>query len=192
MSINTANRARQRTRKALLEAGIHLILERGYDGVTVSDIVRAADYGRSTFYLHFKDKEDLVWTLLKNQTDQLDALVWEAVSQLESPLKEHRAWNIIFSTIEMQREFFAMLDSDLSRILRQRQKAYTIANFEAHYRSGRFSLFIGDVPPEIQARFVVGALLEVLDYWIDHPDSATPEQLKDQFLRLLYRGDDAP
>ena len=40
MSINTAEGARKRTRRAFLEAGIELILERGYDHVSVADIAR--------------------------------------------------------------------------------------------------------------------------------------------------------
>ncbi|GGK65290.1 hypothetical protein Sme01_24530 [Sphaerisporangium melleum] len=47
-----------------------LILEKGYDAVTVTDIIARADVGRSTFYAHFTDKKD---ALLSN-IDQLDFL----------------------------------------------------------------------------------------------------------------------
>lgn len=54
------DRRSRRTRQALHQALIRLIVERGYDEVTVADITEAADTGRSTFYAHFTDKDDLL------------------------------------------------------------------------------------------------------------------------------------
>jgi AcrR family transcriptional regulator len=50
----------QRTRRQLLEALFSLVQEKGFDAVTVQDIIDRADVGRSTFYVHFVDKEDLL------------------------------------------------------------------------------------------------------------------------------------
>jgi AcrR family transcriptional regulator len=50
----------RRTRELLRGALIALILEKGYERVTVQDIIDRADVGRSTFYAHFRDKEDLL------------------------------------------------------------------------------------------------------------------------------------
>jgi AcrR family transcriptional regulator len=49
----------ERTRVAILGAFRELILARGYDQVSVRDVVDTAGVGRSTFYEHFDDKEDL-------------------------------------------------------------------------------------------------------------------------------------
>ena len=54
------DRRSRRTRQALHQALIRLIVERGYDEITVGDIADAADSGRSTFYAHFTDKDDLL------------------------------------------------------------------------------------------------------------------------------------
>ena len=54
------DRRSRRTRQALHQALIRLIVERGYDEITVADIADAADTGRSTFYAHFTDKDDLL------------------------------------------------------------------------------------------------------------------------------------
>ena len=50
----------QRTRRALLGAFNALFFERSYDRITVGAIVRHAGVGRSTFYEHYVDKEDLL------------------------------------------------------------------------------------------------------------------------------------
>jgi AcrR family transcriptional regulator len=44
----------------LLAAFIELVLERGYAAIGIADIVERADIGRSTFYAHFKSKDDLL------------------------------------------------------------------------------------------------------------------------------------
>src|ERR1700754_1124415 len=49
----------RRTRRLLREALIALVAERGYERVTVQDVLDRADVGRSTFYAHFRDKEAL-------------------------------------------------------------------------------------------------------------------------------------
>jgi len=50
----------KKTRQALQEALIGLILEKGYETITVQDVLDRADVGRSTFYAHFYDLEDLL------------------------------------------------------------------------------------------------------------------------------------
>lgn len=51
----------QKTRKLLSEALISLIVEKGYEAVTVQDIIDRANVGRSTFYSHFENKEQLLF-----------------------------------------------------------------------------------------------------------------------------------
>ena len=92
MSIKRFERMKQRTYEEFMGAGLKLILKYGYDSVSVADIAREADYGRSTFYLHFKDKEDLAFHLLMYQTHQLDAYLIKAVGQYPHPRREWEAW----------------------------------------------------------------------------------------------------
>src|SRR3954469_23951916 len=50
----------RRTRRLLREALLALVLEKGYEAVTVQDVLDRADVGRATFYAHFRDKDDLL------------------------------------------------------------------------------------------------------------------------------------
>ncbi|MBF6171744.1 TetR/AcrR family transcriptional regulator [Nocardia blacklockiae] len=78
-----ADRRVRRTRRALHEALIGLMLERGYARVTVQDILDRADVGRSTFYAHFRNKDDL---LVGSSTDYLRRAVADTVSPTAPPL----------------------------------------------------------------------------------------------------------
>ncbi|MFI6171000.1 TetR/AcrR family transcriptional regulator [Nocardia sp. NPDC051052] len=68
----STDRRVRRTKSLLHRALIELMLERGYDRISVRDILHRADVGRSTFYAHFRDKDDL---LLLSSTDYLRAAV---------------------------------------------------------------------------------------------------------------------
>ena len=52
----------QRTRHFLRDALIALVIERGYDAITIQDITDRANVARTTFYLHYRDKDELLLT----------------------------------------------------------------------------------------------------------------------------------
>jgi len=54
------DRRATRTRRSLHQALISLILRKGYDAITVQEIIDEADIGRATFYAHYRGKEDLL------------------------------------------------------------------------------------------------------------------------------------
>lgn len=58
--MSTSDRRVRRTRHAMHRALIELMMERPYDRITVSDVIARADVGRSTFYAHYRDKDDLL------------------------------------------------------------------------------------------------------------------------------------
>lgn len=60
-----------RTRTLLRDALMALIVERGYETITIQDITDRADVARATFYLHFKDKDELLMTSMEEVYDDL-------------------------------------------------------------------------------------------------------------------------
>lgn len=58
------DRRSQRTRKAVFEAFTRLIFTHRYSAIRTSDLIEAAGVGRSTFYEHFRNKDEvLVWAI---------------------------------------------------------------------------------------------------------------------------------
>ncbi|WP_433729121.1 TetR/AcrR family transcriptional regulator [Nocardia sp. CA-129566] len=85
MTGSTDRRVR-RTKSLLHRALIELMIECGYDRITLQDILNRADVGRSTFYAHFRDKDDL---LLVSSTEYLRAAVADAGSAAHDPQVPH-------------------------------------------------------------------------------------------------------
>lgn len=54
------DRRTQKTKTALAAALAELIAEKGFDAITIQDIIDRANVGRSTFYAHYESKEQLM------------------------------------------------------------------------------------------------------------------------------------
>lgn len=54
----------ERTRLALRNAFFELVLSQPYSRITIADIIAKADVGRSTFYEHYNNKDDLLYASL--------------------------------------------------------------------------------------------------------------------------------
>ncbi|HKR27684.1 MAG TPA: TetR/AcrR family transcriptional regulator [Terriglobales bacterium] len=63
-NLGTTDRRVARTQKRLREALHSLIHERDYDSIAVKEILDRADVGRSAFYMHFRDKDELLVSAL--------------------------------------------------------------------------------------------------------------------------------
>jgi len=75
MAHKKPDRRTERTRHALMTAFVGEVLSRGYDEVSVEDIVKRANVGRSTFYMHYKSKDDLLRESISRPSSILAALV---------------------------------------------------------------------------------------------------------------------
>lgn len=54
-------RKQQRMRATIVEAALELFTQRGFDGVTVTDIAERAEVGRATFFRYFGDKQEVLF-----------------------------------------------------------------------------------------------------------------------------------
>ena len=75
---NKKEAAPKSTREKLLEAGVKLVIEKGFNNISVEDITKTAGVAKGSFYTYFKRKEDLIQELNRKATEQ----VKEAVNDL--------------------------------------------------------------------------------------------------------------
>ncbi|HKF81010.1 MAG TPA: TetR family transcriptional regulator [Thermoleophilaceae bacterium] len=64
-------RKKQQTRELIAETARRLFVERGFDGVTVAEVARAADVSEKTIFNYFPTKEDLVYWRLESFEEDL-------------------------------------------------------------------------------------------------------------------------
>lgn len=101
----------RRTRDRLGSAFVALIHEKPIEDVTVQDVLDRASVGRSTFYLHFRDKNDLLLSQLEKFLETMSTAlsVRKEVSHRVVPVAE------MFAHIENQRKLYRIL-ADAGRL----------------------------------------------------------------------------
>lgn len=72
------------TRRRLLEAAATILRESGSGKLSASAIAREAGIAQPTFYVHFKDKDDLLQTLAREKIDAIRRPLKEARLELAS------------------------------------------------------------------------------------------------------------
>ena len=80
-----SDRRRQRTRAAIIAAGQHLFATRSLEGVSIDDIVAAADVAKGSFYNHFDHKEGLADTIIERVQDDTESHVHAANRNIVDP-----------------------------------------------------------------------------------------------------------
>lgn len=105
------NRSIRRTKRIFKLHFVSLIREKGYKNVTVTDIVERADYNRSTFYLYFKDKEDLTEELVSEILEELHYSFHKPFEDVED-IKYNRilpSSNTFFQHLYNYKNFYSLL-----------------------------------------------------------------------------------
>jgi len=187
--INEDRRTR-RTRRVLKESLVALVLERGYDEVTVEDVTEYADLSRATFYKYYPDKSTLLYKIVED-------LQAELANRLE-PL--HLGSTRGF-TGEPVLELFrhAREERDTYRvILRGEGNGVALRNFLALRTASAKDVFVQRaeflglrmrLDPEILARAWVGEQFAVLQWWLEQEEPEfTAEEVTHMLLDLSRYG----
>ena len=168
----------QRTRDSLRAAFVALMAERGWDRVSVQDVCDRANVGRSTFYTHFADKEELVAGGLEDLRRALLARSRAEASAAAMPLGFARG--LIEHADEQRRLFRAVVGRRSAHFVQSRFRKMVLGLVEEDLTNHGF-----DVKAAAPlAHFLAGALIELLTWWLEHRDPVTPAELEGLFLRL--------
>ena len=68
---SASTRRKENTRTKLVRASLDVFVEKGIDGVTVDDLVRAAGFTRGAFYSNFSTKEEVFSALFASVTEEM-------------------------------------------------------------------------------------------------------------------------
>ncbi len=179
-------RRRIRTRKQLLEAAAELLVETGYDDLTIQRITDRADLARATFYIYFKDKEEAVWAILEESFSELVQIQREIK---ESDPQRYRLvkWRRIFEYVAAHRPLLQTLMSDRGHIkLNQRIAAFMVATLEDDLRSGRVERTT-ELSFKFEANFFAGAMMQVVSWWLTRDQALTPAEMANMVFEIIMR-----
>ncbi len=177
----------QRTRPLLQEALFHLIIERGYERITIADITERANLGRTTFYLHYRDKEDLLQESIKALLHDLHLDVELAT---EEPCTYHMVSIRIFQHVARRQQLYqAMLkEAGPTRALEDVMRTYFTELCQRFLQGDRLKLGNPSVvSSEIIAVHAAGSLLGLLSWWLNHEVFLSAEDMGTIYCQLMAK-----
>src|SRR5580700_2076839 len=175
----------RRTCERLGSALVALIQEKPIDDVTVQEVLDRASVGRSTFYLHYRGKDDLLLSQLE--------MFLETMSTALSTRKErsHRVLPVaeLFAHIGNQNKLYrALADSGRLHDFFDLAQGYFARGIERRLtESGRLS----NLPQrELGARAaaLAGSALSLLRWWLDRGEKESPQEMDELFHRTVWNG----
>lgn len=175
-SLSLEDRRARRSRKLLVAALRTLMQTRRYDKITVQDIIEAADVGRSTFYAHWQDKDDLLVYSFESFLDTLPltpspAAQAQGVRLSVAPLLAHIQAETHYHQSLMHSTRLGPVYEHLHRFLERQVQAVVPAS--------------STVPPDLLARSVSSTFFALLAWWQPATMAYTPEDLEVLFNRLV-------
>jgi AcrR family transcriptional regulator len=177
----------RRTRRILNEALISLVLDKGYERITVQDILDRADIGRSTFYAHYRDKEAL---LLANFDDMREELRGDLAASAPGPPRPSPTSPVgaLFEHAHRNRRVYQALCGKQGGNVVHRHLHGLIADLlHAHLRP-HLAATGSDLPVEVVAEFYTSAALGLLTWWTDHNFGYDPARMTAIYHQLAAPG----
>lgn len=164
----------QKTRKLLSDALISLIIEKGYDAVTIQDILDRANVGRSTFYAHFENKEHL---LLNGQGDFQKLLTHPGRgSRGDSPGPDINFLSLFEHIAENHKLAMAMMVHQRARLVTDFFRE-VIALKITEYLKKQNQLDAGFI--EYLANAAAAAMISLVSDWLENGMKHSPAQMAD-------------
>lgn len=172
----------QRTRKLLREALMALILEEGYDAISIQDITEKANLGRATFYLHFKDKDELLLEVMDEFIQDFLQQVPQ-LSQAQWRLDDPKAIEKLFDFAADHYDLYRIMIISSGGITASRQLQRTMAdNIRDCIDEEMETLGVDPIiSPDFIANHFAGSLLGTIYWWLDNDLPYTVEEMAEMF-----------
>ncbi|WP_180903489.1 TetR/AcrR family transcriptional regulator [Nonomuraea indica] len=175
----------QRTRARLRAAVLDLAAEHEFGSITMSAVARRAEVNRATVYLHYPDLDALV-------TDAMDDTISHvaraaALCPLDSP-RDHAPEPLVtlFGHVAAHATLFErMLDAQGSARFTARLRERLTTELTGRFARGARPAGHADVPVEVHAAYLAGALTGVVAHWVSGGRRTPPEEIALAFWRLF-------
>ena len=189
MSEVKIDRRVRRTRELLRSALLSLIEEKGYERVTVQDILDRADVGRSTFYAHFTDKDDLLRAGFEEF--RASALAEMRVTPAGGKVDFLEPMLAVFRHVEEHRHRWKPLarKGGVDLVVSLLRESVTDLVRE-HLRSQLPDMRARQRQLELEAaiQFVVGSSMGLITWWLDADIACSADDLHSIFRGLAVQG----
>jgi AcrR family transcriptional regulator len=159
--------------------------ERPFRRITVQDVLDRAGVGRSTFYTHYRDKDDLFlsdvedfWEMVSSMLERTgeDSNRVAPVRELFTHIAEAKVFRESLVASGKVHDVMELGQGQFARAIEQRLTKLSSAE---PARPGQFAAV---------AHALAGALFALLGWWIDHGMRVSAAEMDNTFHRLVWTG----
>jgi AcrR family transcriptional regulator len=179
----------KRTSDSLGDALVALMHEKPFEEITVQHVLDRAGVSRSTFYTHYRDKDDLFISDVEDFFEQISSMLERRGEDSDrvAPVQE------LFAHVSDAREFYAALvASGKVNDTLEMGRGCLARGIERRLSLLPRARAIAPASRAAMAHGLSGALFSLLAWWIDHGMSATPSQMDAMFHHMVWRGMSVP
>lgn len=189
MTTKQPDRRVQRTRRLLHKALMSEVLKSKYESITVQQILDRADVGRSTFYTHFHDKDELlvsgfenVKTLLKSAqaaAAEIPGKSYEKIIGFSLAMFEHAS--------EYRAVNRALVGSQAEAVVRRQIHSALEGIVGPEVRAAMQRRKRGDcaISPELLTHFLVSTYISVLTWWLNAKSPIPARDIHEGYRQLV-------
>ena len=177
MKTHKQDRRSERTQRLLEEALIRLLMQRRYADLTVQDVLDEANIGRSTFYAHYWDKDDLL-------TSSVERMLAGLLHQMEQTPGDLLPSLGLFQHVQGQYALYqALLRGQGLELVLRTLRTRLCAQIEPQLRVTH-PPEMPDIAITVMAQGIVGTLLALLQWWLETDMPLSPEDLEHYFRHI--------
>ena len=172
-----------RTRDLLGDALVALMQEKPFESITVHDVLDRAGVGRSTFYTHYEDKNDL---FLSDSAEFFEAM---STALSKHGDKSDRVAPVceFFAHVAEQRQFHdALVASGKIQDLWEMGQEYFARGIEQRLAELPGVPAMAPPRPAALARAFAGALFSLLSWWIQSGQAMSAAQMDELFHGMVW------
>ncbi len=177
-SMPKADRRISRTRRLLTDALIQLTLERGFENISLRDLTERADIGYATFFRHYPDKESLLNAILEESIATLIGIATPLVTQPKQMIAA-----MFTALLEHPERYQMLLKTRHINQLLSRAMLFGSSLFIAQ----NAAQIPSNIPAELAARHVIGATINLIEWWLEQTPRASPEQMGEIINSLIMQ-----
>jgi AcrR family transcriptional regulator len=174
-----------RSRERLGDALVALLLERPFDSIRVQDVLDRAGVGRSTFYAHFRDKNDL---FLSDNDDFFGAMASMLSRRREASDRVAPVRELFEHVAQWRRYWEALVASGKLQESLELAQAHFARGIERRLSESPRSRRIAAARRRALAQALSGALVSLMSWWIDRGAAEPAHEMDALFHRLVWAG----
>lgn len=185
MKQQKADRRSQRTYRLVSSAFAELLVEKPYEEILVQDILDRADIGRTTFYAHYFDKEDVLNSIVEQELEMLTHQIAHSTARQQVvpglELFEH-----VYHSQNQQ--FLALMRSRAGEPLWEALQTALCQAIEPALSTLYAEKRSPPIPLPVVSEYLAGAFLTLLKWWLAADMPYPPEQMESIFQQLALSG----